>query len=361
MRALHSIKMLGKNMPPQEKKPPAGINHYADKYWNDLPEIRAYLCKNATGDENLWWIPYIKKRYAQTPFRNCLILACGNGRIEREMFDTGIAIEFDAFDYSDIYLDQAQSQKGGRPITYFKSSFETLVLPKKYDLVVNVAALHHVGALDSLLQKAAEAMPPNGLFVNWDYVGPNRNQYTNEHVKLMEKVNASLPEKFQTRHPIRHAVEDCIIGDITEAVHSSEIIATFEKYFEIIEQHNLGGGIAYQLLWNNIEEFSKDTLEAKQSLQQLIDLDDAHTRNRTVPNLFSFFIGTPRHGTAALKVGIDAFYHERLAEQLEQQLNTNKILTQRLQEAEQRAQHQMALVQGQPSLLQLLKKIFTWP
>ena len=313
-------------MPSQEKTPPTGTNHYAAKYWNDLPEIRSYLCRNATGDNRLWWIPYFKQRYAQKPFATCLIIACGNGRIERELYDNGIALEFDAFDYSDTYLNEARAKKGTRPINYFKSSFESLSLQKKYDLVVNVAALHHVECLEALLEKIALSMPPYGMFVNWDYVGPNRNQYTDEHLKLMESVNASLPPKYQTKHPLRHPLETYIQGDITEAIRSAEILPAFETHFEMIERHNLGGGVAYQLLWNNIEEFTGDDPEAKAILQKIIDLDERYTQHKVVPNLFAFFIGSPRQASREEQARIAAFYHQRLGELQDMQKEENNVL-----------------------------------
>jgi len=316
----------------QEKTPPAGINHYADRFWNDLPEVRAYLCESATGDRNLWWIPYIKQRYAKTPFRSCLILACGNGRIERELYDTGVALEFDAFDYSDDYLGQARALKGDRPVNYFKSTFETLCLDKQYDLVINVAALHHCACLESLMEKIANALQPDGLFVNWDYVGPNRNQYTVAHLNAIMAINESLPARFQTKHPFRFGVDTFIRGDVTEAVRAADVLPTFEHFFEVLERRNLGGGIAYQLLWNNIEEFSKEEdFEAKALLQQIIDQDRIQTNNRSVPTLFAFFVGSPRQAVTALQEDANKFYRDRIEEELERQMSENIHLAERIQ------------------------------
>ena len=29
-------------------------------YWNDVPEVYKYMCKNFTGDENIWWVEDFK-------------------------------------------------------------------------------------------------------------------------------------------------------------------------------------------------------------------------------------------------------------------------------------------------------------
>ena len=342
---------------PQEKTPPAEINHYADKFWNDLPEVRAYLCESATGDKNQWWIPYFKKRYAQEPFRRCLILACGNGRIERELYDAGVALEFDAFDYSDNYLDQARALKGDRPVTYFKSTFETLRLEKRYDLIVNVAALHHCACLDSLLERLANALHPDGLLVNWDYVGPNRNQYTPVHLRELTQFNDALPVRFRTKHPLQFGVDTFIRGDITEAVRSADVIPAFERFFQVVERRDLGGGIAYQLLWNNIEEFGKDDPEAKALLLRIIDHDRNQTKKRRVPTLFAFFIGSPRAAAIALSEDADKYYRDRIETELERQIQENSRLTEltvQLERERDVAMSQQMVISSQETVLKKL-------
>ncbi|MDP2104584.1 MAG: class I SAM-dependent methyltransferase, partial [Desulfobulbaceae bacterium] len=257
-----------------------------------------------------------------------------NGRIERELFDVGVALEFDAFDYSDDYLDQARALQGNRPVTYFKSTFETLRLKKQYDLIINVAALHHCACLESLLERLANALQPDGLFVNWDYVGPNRNQYSAEHLHELMAFNNSFPARFMTKHPLQFGIDTFIRGDITEAVRAADVISTFEHFFEVVERRDLGGGIAYQLLWNNVEEFSKNDPEAKALLKQIIDHDRSQTKKRRVPTLFAFFIGSSRAAVTTLAEDANKYYRDRVEAELERQLEENARLSERVRQLE---------------------------
>jgi SAM-dependent methyltransferase len=270
------------------------VNHYQDRYWNDVPAVLSYLCRRATGDAGLWWMDYFKKRYATPPFQRALVFGCGTGWVERDLFDRGVATHFDAFDASPQYLESAESQRKDRSIRYFQSDFSSFRPEQQYDLLVNVAALHHVRDLYRVSATLASALLPTGLFVNWDYVGPSRNQYTHHHVAHMEAMNASLPERFRTRHPLRHPLSSFLKGDPTEAVHSADIPDAVDSYFETVECRSLGGGIAYQLLWNNIEEFLKDDAEAREVLGRILEADARLTATGEVPNLFSFFVCRPR-------------------------------------------------------------------
>ena len=182
------------------KKP---VDHYQDSYWNDLPAVLAYLCRRATGRADLWWMDYFKQRYAAQPFKRGLIVACGNGWVERSLIDRGIAEHFDAFDSAEHYLKEAEAQKGTRSIRYFQSGFATFQPRERYDLIVNVAALHHAQYLYRHLSRLTGALAPGGVFVHFEYVGPSRNQYSEDHVSRMAAVNQSLPARFRTTHALQ--------------------------------------------------------------------------------------------------------------------------------------------------------------
>jgi SAM-dependent methyltransferase len=272
------------------------INHYSDHYWNEIPQVLSYLCHRSTGDETLWWMDYIKKRYASPSRDHALIIGCGNGWVERDLYDRKIAKHFDAFDGSEHYLEEAKANKGDRAISYFQADFNSFVPERKYDLIVNVAALHHVAYLYRFTSRLANALTPYGIFVNWDYVGPSRNQYSAPQVQAMLEANEALPEHLRTPHPLKPSLFEMLMGDPTEAVHAADIFHAVEQHFEFIERRDLGGAIAYQLLWNNIEGFvAADDEKARQALNELLEQDSGVTDSRRLPTLFSFFVCRARN------------------------------------------------------------------
>lgn len=282
--------------PQEAPTQPDRVEYYGDRYWNEIPEVLGYMCKKATGDFYLWWMDYFKPKYAaERPFKRGLIIGCGNGWVERDLIDRGIVEGVDAFDADESYLKEARANKGDRDVDYFVADFRTFVPPRTYDLIVNVAALHHAQYLYRIVATLASALEPGGFFVNWEYVGPDRNQYPSSQLRILREVNSSLPERFRTDFPLRPSLKLMVSMDRTEAVHSSEILRAAAQHFRMTEVHPIGGGVAYQILWNNIEPFLDEAdKEAQDVLARLLRLDDKMTTDRAVPLLYCFFISEKR-------------------------------------------------------------------
>jgi hypothetical protein len=295
-------------------QPPIACDHYTDRYWNDLTEVDRYIRRLSTGDPALFWMDYFKLTYAQVPRERALVIGCGNGWVERWMDDRKIATYFDAFDASPRYLEEAAGQRGERPISYAKADFNTWLPERRYDLIVNVAALHHVRYLFRMAHLLSNALDAGGLFVHFEYIGPSRNQYSEEHVALMRGINASLPERFRTKHSLVPSLRGILDTDPTEAIHSSNIMRALEDFFEPIERKMLGGGVAYQLLWNNIAEFEKGDEEAKATLDSILRLDEALTAQGVVPPLFAFLVYGSRKRKPSLSAHVDRRVREPLRE-----------------------------------------------
>ncbi len=272
-------------------------SHYTDKYWNELVAIQRYKNKLATGNENISWIKDILSRFETfVPFKKVLIVGCGNGWVERELFDLKIGLEFYAFDISDKYIQEANEKKDSRTITYFIDDINNLqhLESKKYDAVFNYAILHHATEIDNAMKKLADCLKPDGLMFNEEYVGPARNQYDDKHLELMISVNSDLPEQFRSKHYLRPPLDNFRI-EPSEAIHSDLVRPIFEKYFDIKYERNLNGGLAYQILWNNVEKFDNDDPEAKKWLEYLLERDVEFSSNGKVPILFWYGVGTPKN------------------------------------------------------------------
>ena len=128
---------------------------------------------------------------------------------------------------------------------------------------------------------------------NEEYVGPAKNQYTDKHLELMIQINSDLPEQLRSKNHLRPPIENFRI-EPTEAIHSDLVRPTFEKYFDVVYERNFNGGIAYQILWNNIEEFDKDKDESKKWLEYLLENDHKFSSNGKVPTLFWYGVGKPK-------------------------------------------------------------------
>ena len=282
----------------EEAKSLKEYTHYSDKYWNDLEIVVKYKNKLATGNENVSWVGDILTRFKEyLPFNDVLIVGCGNGWLERQLYDLGIGKHFDAFDMSEKYINEAKELKQSRPIDYFLDDINSMskIEDNKYDAVFNFAVLHHAMNIEYALKKLASCLKNNGLMFNEEYVGPARNQYSDDHVNIMLEIMSDLPKKFRTKAKFLRPPLANFRVEPSEAIHSDLILPLIPKYFDIVYQRNLNGGVAYQILHNNIDEFNDTSnSESVKWLEYLLQRDLQFTENGKVPVLFWYGVCTPK-------------------------------------------------------------------
>lgn len=183
-----------------------------------------------------------------------------------------------------------------RNIDYFKKDTNHLenLGESQYNAIFNVGVLHHTFRLTHALWKLSRALKSGGFMFNFDYVGPSRNQYSDNHLTILKEMNKQLPKRFQSEHRLRPDKKDFDEGDPSEAIHSDLVRSIFERFFDIIYQRDLNGGMTYQILWNNIKEFKKNDREAIETLEFLLQKDAEYTESKKVPVLFWYGVGMPR-------------------------------------------------------------------
>jgi SAM-dependent methyltransferase len=269
--------------------------YYQGQYWNDFRLVLEYMCKNFTGNKNKWWVQDFKERFCQKPFEHGLVLNCGNGWVEREFIDLGLVKRITAFDYSMDLLRVAEKEKGQRPIFYFQTDVNRIDFgDDQFDLIINVASLHHVQYINRLCRILCSTIKENGILVNYDYVGPHRNQYPFKQWYYINRVNCSLPDSIKKSPFVKPHLPTMVMDDPTEAIHSELIFESVSRYFEIFERHDTGGGIAYEILTHNpkLKDVPADELDIH--IGRILALDKEYTHLNRVPPLFSYFLARPK-------------------------------------------------------------------
>jgi len=268
--------------------------YYQGNYWNDLPLVLEYMSENFTGSKTKWWVQDFLERFAREPFEIGLVLNCGNGWVERELIDKNIVKKVIAFDYSLDLLRVAEKEKKNRLISYFLADANLIDFKEnQFDLIINVASLHHVQFINRLCYILAKALKRDGVFINYDYVGPSRNQYSYIQWQHIKKVNKLLPDEIKKTPLIRPHLPTMLATDPTEAIHSELIIESISRYFHIFERHDSGGGIAYELLSHNPKLQMLPDKKLNLYVSKILDFDKKYSLQGKVPQLFSYFLANP--------------------------------------------------------------------
>lgn len=268
--------------------------YYSGKYWNDYPQVLEYISYNFTGDKHKSWIEDFKERFAKKPFKHGLFLNCGNGWVERDFIDRRIVKKATAFDYSQELLNTAKKGKGKRHIYYFQADVNKVTFEEnQFDLIVNVAALHHAQYINKLCYQLAKVLEEDGIMVNFDYIGPARNQYPLRQWFYVNKINNSLPDYIK-KTPLDYPhLPTMLHDDPTEAIHSDLILESLSKYFDILERHDTAGGIAYIILTHNNKLENVSSRKLNYYIKKILAADKKYTDLKIIPPMFSYFIAKP--------------------------------------------------------------------
>jgi SAM-dependent methyltransferase len=276
-------------------KPADFFEYYTDVvYWNDFKSVRAYLNELATGSPEEDWMALLG---AYAPAKRLLSLNCGSGWVERDIYALRAARSVVGIDISPQLVQEARVLAGEArvPADYLVMDANTASLDRiGFDYVLNHAALHHVAYLDRLVREVRTYMPPDGLFINYDYIGPRRNQYSLEvwtrMIELWEELPPSLRGKLDYPH-----LPTMLATDPTEAIHSDLIVETLGRYFDFVTVRPLGGTIAYQLLWNNKAlHQAQDKPEGQYWLDRIVGADREYTQGQLDRSLFAFILCRPK-------------------------------------------------------------------
>jgi SAM-dependent methyltransferase len=245
-------------------------------HWTHLPAVRAHIAKCVSGDPALpsldWFFLEVALEH-HLPLKRVLVLACGQGHVEREIVLRGWAESAVALDLSPKILDLArsQAQAEGLRIEYHQADMNRLPLGQapfevgSFDAVVGVAGVHHCADLESLYARVAALLVPGGWFLLDEYVGPDRFQWPDTQVRHVNELLDMLPHRLRTTRDgrlkgnlRRPSVEEVIAVDASEAVRSSELVPLLARHFDVVALRPYGGAILHLLLADIAQNFAAE-------------------------------------------------------------------------------------------------------
>ncbi|MGF1494316.1 MAG: class I SAM-dependent methyltransferase [Microcoleaceae cyanobacterium] len=184
------------------------------------------------------------KDYGISPSIGCS-LACGSGRLERQLLQQGICQSFHGIDIAADALSEAKrlAEQQQMNITYEQADLNAVQLDEQaYDLVVTQNCLHHVLRLEHVADEIAKSLRPEGVLWIHDYVGESQFQYSDKKLKIVNEILSVLPERMRyncvNNSQINQVVrkEPGTLISPFESIRSEEIIPIFLERFEVVEK-----------------------------------------------------------------------------------------------------------------------------
>ena len=275
-------------------------------YWQSHPLTLRHINRLITGDEAEDWLGFTKRRFFPNPGERGLSLGCGHGSAERDAISRGLCHAFDGLDISEEALEVARrdaEQAGlGERIDYRRADLNTVQLERgAYDVVLAVQVLHHVDALEHLIDEVAASLRPDGLFVVNEYVGPARFQWLDKTQELMNRILSVLPKDYRLNprngfikeRMDRTPAEEIARVDPSESIRSDEIAELLRSRFEILHHADFGGTLLQFLLADIAANFRDDDPKDVALLDLISLFEEILIAERVLPSDFAFYVLRP--------------------------------------------------------------------
>jgi SAM-dependent methyltransferase len=280
-----------------------GSEEWQFRYWQSHPVTLRHINRLITGDEEESWLAFTKYRFLPEGGGHGLSLGCGHGWTERDAIQLGLCRSFDALDISEeaLVVARREARTVGLQglIMYQQADLNTVELePDVYDIVIASQVLHHVQALEHLLDEIAAALSPRGLFVVNEYIGPARFQWLDKTQALMNRILEILPEELRV-NPVnglvkekieRASAEEIARVDPSESIRSDEIVELLRSRFDVLYRADFGGTLLQFLLADIAANFRRDESKDVALLDLMSLFEEVLIAERVIPSDFAYFV-----------------------------------------------------------------------
>jgi ubiquinone/menaquinone biosynthesis C-methylase UbiE len=255
-----------------------------------LPQVRMRLNEKCTGQPNLEYEDYVVAKFLSDKSNlHMLSVGCGTGSRERKFAKYPQFSLIQGIDLAEKKTEEASRLAKEANLTniqyhagdFIKHGFN----PGSFDLILFNASLHHFNHIDKFLEASVVPLLKNdGLLVLFEYVGPNRLQWTNQQLEFTNRLLNEIPDKYKTRansslvkkRVYRPGMLRMLITDPSEAVDSESIIPSVYKHFKVLEEKKLGWDIIHLLLKDIAHHYINGNPETGKLLKYIFEKEDEY-------------------------------------------------------------------------------------
>jgi 2-polyprenyl-3-methyl-5-hydroxy-6-metoxy-1,4-benzoquinol methylase len=272
------------------------------KVWTASPTVRRYLHRLASGHPDCDWPTYVRANHMPASVDRVLVLGCGSGWLDRALWMKGGIRSVVACDCAPAAVERARelARAGDMNIEYSVLDLERDELPgTEFDVIVANDVLHHVTNLETLYARIQGALRPDGRFIFAEYVGPNRFQYSDAQMDIINTYMRVIPDRLRYDPCLkitlwkkeRLSIDRVVADDPTEAVRSEDVLPLARSMFKVESEYPYGGSLLSPLLYEIIVNFDESNPEDRRLLEILCGAEDRLIRAGQLSADFCIFVG----------------------------------------------------------------------
>lgn len=287
------------------KRAKTAFNHeeIQSSNWWMISMIKKRWNYMVTGNENIEFVDFTVNTYLKDK-QNLKMLSLGSGNCDSELKFASYNNfeEIVCTDISEILLKNAEKKANENQLKNIKFKVQdtnTFSFPKnRYDIVYFRASLHHFKSVEDLISKhIKDTLNTNGLLIIDEYVGPNRLQFPKNQIKSINQAINLIPKKYRKRFKLNFyknktsgsGIIRMKIADPSECIESEKILPTIHKSYTTIYEANYGGNILMTTLKDIAHNFIDLTVEKKDILDKLFQLEDNYLKKHKSDFVFGIY------------------------------------------------------------------------
>lgn len=279
--------------------------------WSGIPQVHLNHNYLMTGRRDTYWVDWLRDHWFPGGVAgDALSLGCGAGHLDRIFKQRGFEFRsFTGIDISKPAVNRARALAGdialAPVIQYAAADLNVANLsPDSYDFIYFFQALHHIEALERVLEQCDRALRRGGLLLVNEFVGPSRFQWTSRQIALANQSLALLPAELRgdlLRGGIKTEIERptirYMIGhDPSEAVRSAEIEGLLKARFDVIGEWNWGGTLNHLVFQGIAANFDSANAGHCALIEALIDRENRMIAAGALPSDFKVFLARAKSG-----------------------------------------------------------------
>jgi 2-polyprenyl-3-methyl-5-hydroxy-6-metoxy-1,4-benzoquinol methylase len=264
------------------------INSSSD-FWI-IPDIRRRWNEKCTGNPDLEYEDYTVIKYL-SGLKNLKLLSvgCGTGNRERKFAKYPVFSLIEGIDIAAKLIDEAKyiaNENNFNNIKYHAGDFtQHNFESESYDVILFNSSLHHFNKIDNFLKsKVFPLLKNNGYLVVFDYVGPNRLQWTSLQLQKANKILKEIPVQYRQRLKSNSAKRKIYrpgllrmsLIDPSEAIDSESILPSLNKHFKTSEEKKIGWDLTHLILKDISHNFLKKDIETQKILSYIFEQEDKY-------------------------------------------------------------------------------------
>jgi len=265
---------------------PTEVQQQWSKYPLSHPVIASELNIRASGNPSVdvygHLAQFLVNSGVSLPLARAASVCCGSGTLERGLTSIGLIESCTGYDLASgaIEIARAEAKAAGfDKLRYERRDLERHGLDMR-DLQVVFAhhGVHHIEGLEKTFDAILASLEIGGYFHLYEFVGPDRFQWSDRQIEEMSSWVNSLPDRYRItreghirQNVGRPTIEEMIADDPSEAIRSSAIEPLLAERFEIVERRELGMTLVMSAVADIGHNFSPEDAEAVGHLRRLLD------------------------------------------------------------------------------------------